>query len=105
MWGKLSNYRDFGFHHLKQTQAADTQTKYNYDALKNWEYHQTWNNAKATPEPRDRISRIKFKPNEIWSPQDVSYAITHQAVAKFSMVFRKGEWHRGPKMLSRRYVV
>jgi len=103
MWGKLSNYRDFGFHHLKQSQASDTQSKYNYDALKNWEYHQTWNNAKATPEPRDRISRIKFKPNEIWSPQDVSYAITHQAVAKFSLVFRKGEWHRGPKMLSRRF--
>jgi len=105
MWGKMSNYKQFTkFYEEKSKKAKLTQSQRRYSVLYNKEYLQTWDNSIASQTPEVRRSSMKFKPNQIWSPADVSYAITHNAVAKLSLIYEEGTgWTRGPQMNTRRF--
>ena len=44
-----------------------------------------------------------FRPNFAWSPAETSYAITHEAVGRLSLVFNGQKWTRGARMKTRRF--
>ena len=104
MWGKLSNYQNFrSFYEEKGKKALATQKARYYNKLYVKNFLQTWDNAKASNVPSERRSALKFQPNHVWAPNDVSYAITHNAVGRLSLIFDGEKWNRGPRMHNRRF--
>ena len=103
MWGKLSNFKGYGFYKQKQVNAERTHAERRYDLLERNKYMQTWGNKYASREAGKRRVGSDLKPNYVWSPSQTSYALTHEAVGQLSLVFNGAQWTRGQRMKSRRF--
>lgn len=61
MWGKLSNFKGYGFHKRKQDDAIQSSKERHYDALYEKKYIQTWSNKYASADPSKRRASSYFR--------------------------------------------